>query len=288
MDFNALKYFYYVVKEGSFSKAADELYVSQSAISQQVKKLELHFKQRIFEKTLPKIKLSKFGKELFQISENFYSSSKMFQYEDSRFFGEHDRVVIGFSQIIGSYYVYELLKSLLTRFPKIKVDIVIDSYSNLVSKLLQRELLFFISGNYVINDSSIKGETIEEVKFGFVSSSKIKNRKELKNLYYIKNRADTLGETYQFVKRIERKGDIISDVSSELTKQVILQGKAFKYIPLNMFREEIEMGMMNFFPALKSEMEQTLFSQIVYREESIGDKKLNFFIRYFKNSNVEE
>lgn len=40
MNLNQLKYFLAIVKTGSFSNAADDMYISQSSMSKQIKALE--------------------------------------------------------------------------------------------------------------------------------------------------------------------------------------------------------------------------------------------------------
>lgn len=40
MNLNQLKYFMAIVKTGSFSNAADDMYISQSSMSKQIKALE--------------------------------------------------------------------------------------------------------------------------------------------------------------------------------------------------------------------------------------------------------
>jgi len=287
MDFNALKNFYYVVKTGSFSKAAEELFVSQSAISQQVKKLENSFKKKLFEKTIPKIILSKFGKELYQVTENFYSTTALFHMNESSFFGESESVTLGFSPIVGSFYAEKIFKSFFVKHPKIQVNIVIDTYSNLVAKLLQREILLFYTGNYIINDVALQGQIIEDIEYGCVTSNKITSYEELKHLCYIRNRSDHLGETYQFLEKIPRKCDLITDSSSTLIKELIKQGGFFKYLPKFYFNKEIESGEFNFFPLRHNEVERKIYSQIIYREENIGDKKLEFFLDFFKKNGID-
>ena len=48
LDFNRIKVFYYIFSNQSVAKAARELNITQSAVSQQLKKLELEIKTRLF------------------------------------------------------------------------------------------------------------------------------------------------------------------------------------------------------------------------------------------------
>ena len=64
MELKQLEYFCAVAKEGSFTKAAEACYVSQSAISQQVKALEADFECSLVERQGRSICLTPAGDHL--------------------------------------------------------------------------------------------------------------------------------------------------------------------------------------------------------------------------------
>ena len=55
---NRLQVFYTVAKQLSFTKAAEQLFMTQPAVMFQVKQLEEHFNARLFERSHGKIALS--------------------------------------------------------------------------------------------------------------------------------------------------------------------------------------------------------------------------------------
>ena len=55
-----------VVETGSFSKAANELFISQPALSQQLKKLEKEFNAKLFTRSNKGIELTKEGKIVYK------------------------------------------------------------------------------------------------------------------------------------------------------------------------------------------------------------------------------
>ncbi|EPZ43596.1 LysR family transcriptional regulator [Alicyclobacillus acidoterrestris] len=63
MEIHQLEYFLAIDKYGSFSKAALELCVSQSSISQQIQKLEAEIGTRLFIREPRKVRLSPAGEE---------------------------------------------------------------------------------------------------------------------------------------------------------------------------------------------------------------------------------
>ena len=65
MNVHQLRYFVDVAKYLSFTQAADENYVAQSAISQQIANLEKELGFRLFERTSRSVRLTSAGMSLF-------------------------------------------------------------------------------------------------------------------------------------------------------------------------------------------------------------------------------
>lgn len=83
VDFRYLKAFILTAKYSSFSKAAEELNIAQSAVSRQIKLLEDSLNEELIIRSSKKVILSEKGKELFQASLNFEKTSlEIFQKED--------------------------------------------------------------------------------------------------------------------------------------------------------------------------------------------------------------
>ncbi|WP_125764873.1 LysR family transcriptional regulator [Companilactobacillus hulinensis] len=68
MNFTRLRYFCDVARLQSFSKAADENYISQTAISQQIAKLEDELQVSLIDRTKLPIELTRIGKTVYQRS----------------------------------------------------------------------------------------------------------------------------------------------------------------------------------------------------------------------------
>lgn len=64
--------FYKIAMTGSFSKAADELYITQPAVSYAVKRLENRLGSKLFFRTYKGVKLTHEGEVLFRYIEKAY------------------------------------------------------------------------------------------------------------------------------------------------------------------------------------------------------------------------
>ena len=76
VNFELYKVFYFCAKNSNFSKAAKELFVTQSSVSQSIKKLENEMNIKLFYRTGKNISLSKEGEILFMHIEKAYNIIK--------------------------------------------------------------------------------------------------------------------------------------------------------------------------------------------------------------------
>jgi DNA-binding transcriptional LysR family regulator len=85
LDFRYLKAFMLTAKYASFSKAAQELNIAQSAVSRQIKLLEDILGEELIIRSSKKVMLSEKGKELYQVATNFEKASlQIFEREDRK------------------------------------------------------------------------------------------------------------------------------------------------------------------------------------------------------------
>jgi DNA-binding transcriptional LysR family regulator len=74
MDLHYLWLFYKVAQHLSFSKAADELLLSQPTISMQIRKLETELDMTLFERFGKNVYLSRDGQFIYKYAEKIFNS----------------------------------------------------------------------------------------------------------------------------------------------------------------------------------------------------------------------
>lgn len=85
MDYRYLKAFILTATHSSFSKAAEQLKIAQSAVSRQIKLLEEAVGEELIIRSSKKVLLTQKGKELFMAAQHFDQvSSDIFEKEDLR------------------------------------------------------------------------------------------------------------------------------------------------------------------------------------------------------------
>lgn len=135
------KVFYHVAKEGSISKAANMLYVSQPAVSKAIKVLEEEIGLPLFERTAKGVTMTTEGKVLFEhVTQAFTQLSegeRLLKQMKERSYGA---VRIGISTTLCKYYFLPFLKAFHEAYPKLRIEIV-NRTSPETMKLLEEGLI---------------------------------------------------------------------------------------------------------------------------------------------------
>lgn len=116
------KVFYYTAKLGSVTKAANELAISQPAVSQSLKQLEKSLGVELFQRAARGVSLTGEGQQLFQYVEKGYEQielgvEKIRQMQNL----ELGEVHIGASDMTLRFYLLPYLEKFHERYPDIKV-----------------------------------------------------------------------------------------------------------------------------------------------------------------------
>lgn len=120
LNANHLKIFNSVANNLSFSRAADELYTSQSSVSIQIKKLEEHLGIELFEQLGKRIFLTEAGATLFLYSQKVFSLIDEGIHAIEEIKGNNrGRLLLGASTTPGVYLLPKIIGSFKTIYPRI-------------------------------------------------------------------------------------------------------------------------------------------------------------------------
>lgn len=124
VNFELYKVFYFAAKTMNFSKAAEKLYVSQSAVSQSIKLLEKRLNIKLFFRHTKNMKLTAEGETLFKHIEqafNFIKSGERALFEIGNLI--QGEIRIGASDTICKYFLLPYFKKFHEEYPNIKIHI---------------------------------------------------------------------------------------------------------------------------------------------------------------------
>lgn len=120
-----LKVFQSVANNLSFTKASQELFVSQPAITKHIQKLETAYQTRLFDRQGNKISLTESGRLLLKHCERILDEYKRLEYEMHLLHNEYrGELRLGASSTIAQYVLPPLLASFIAKFPQIGLSLL--------------------------------------------------------------------------------------------------------------------------------------------------------------------
>ncbi|MEJ2424652.1 MAG: LysR family transcriptional regulator [Candidatus Thiodiazotropha sp.] len=124
MELTALKAFIQVAREGSFSLAAESLFLTQPAISKRVAGLEHELEVRLFDRVGRQIFLTEAGRHLLPRAEQMLQDEADIRRSLSNLSGEvSGRLAMATSHHIGLHRLPPTLRAYTDRFPGVALDI---------------------------------------------------------------------------------------------------------------------------------------------------------------------
>ena len=172
LDLNLVKVFYVVAKDSSITKASKELFISQPAVSQSIKKLEQELGGTLFYRSNKGIKLTEEGKIFFDyVKDSFEYLQKGKQSFCSYKNLQSGVVNIGISTILTKIVLKDVLKKFSTLYPLVKLNIINEASPKLVEGL-QKGLYDFVIINKAENSSGLVECFLQELKLCFVCNPK--------------------------------------------------------------------------------------------------------------------
>ncbi|PTN08418.1 LysR family transcriptional regulator [Mangrovibacterium marinum] len=140
-----------VAEKLSFSKAAEELFISQPAVTKHVKELENKLNTALFDRKGNKIYLTQAGKLAYQHFKRIRELYGEMEFELGRLNDAHRGLLqIGASSTISQYVLPAVLAAFHQRYPQIKLDLFNGNSFEMERKLLNHEIDLAL----VENDSS--------------------------------------------------------------------------------------------------------------------------------------
>lgn len=120
-----LKVFQSVAKNLSFTKASQELFVSQPAITKHIQELETTYQTRLFDRQGSKIYLTESGKLLLEHCERILEDYKWLEYEMHLLHNEYTgELRLGASTTVAQYVLPPLLANFISKFPQVSLSLM--------------------------------------------------------------------------------------------------------------------------------------------------------------------
>ena len=151
--FSGMNYVYEVYKEKSFSKAAENLYISQPALSAMIKKVETKVGMPLFDRSTTPIQLTDCGKKYIKTAEKIMDLEDEFAYYVGNMHElKTGHLSLGGSYLFSSFIFPPLIEKFRAAYPNVKVSLFEGHTPLLEQKLFAGELDIIID-NYLLDES---------------------------------------------------------------------------------------------------------------------------------------
>jgi LysR family transcriptional regulator, regulator for metE and metH len=156
MEIRHLRLIKAIVEEGSITKAIDKLYLTQSALSHQLKEAEYQLGTKIFLRESKKLILTKAGEKLYKVATEVLEKLSDTEKEIKQMiFGEIGEIRISTECYSSYHWLPSVLKQFRVLYPNIDVKIVMEATHYPLQKLLANVLDIAIVSD-TIKDENIK------------------------------------------------------------------------------------------------------------------------------------
>lgn len=120
-----LRVFYAAAKNLSFSKAAQELYITQPAVTRHIRTLEENYDVLLFERQGNRIELTAAGQIMLEHVESILGAYQSLSYDMHQLSNKHvGELRLGASSTIAQYVIAPYLASFLSYFPDVSVSLI--------------------------------------------------------------------------------------------------------------------------------------------------------------------
>lgn len=137
MRYVQLRAFHYVATCGGFSRAAEELLLTQPAISDQVRKLEEEYDVLLFNRQRKQVVLTAAGEQLLQITRRLFDSEQ----QAMQFLSESRALQSGNLRIVAdsAHHLLHILAAFRKRYPGVRISVRAGNTETVVNSLYNYE-----------------------------------------------------------------------------------------------------------------------------------------------------
>ena len=282
MNLRDLKYIVEVAREKNFARASAKVFVSQPALSMQIKKLEETLGVEIFERDKQNFLITPVGAEIIKKAEIILQESEEIKMIAKNSKDPHKgEIRIGAFPTVASYFLPNFVKNIHKKFPYLKIFLIEAKSAELITKLKSGEIDFCLLA-MPIKDDNLIGEKIFSEKFllatpkghPFSKKSKIQikelRKQELMLLEDGHCMRDQALEICSMVKAFENQD--FKATSLETLRQMVANGTGITLMPEIAVRSDDKISYVKIFNApfrtigiyyRKSSVQKNLIKEII-------------------------
>ncbi|CAM3271644.1 LysR family transcriptional regulator [Filibacter tadaridae] len=281
-----------VIEEGSISQAARISFVSQPAVTSQIRQLEKHYGVALFDRTGGKLMLTEAGSTLYPYAKEIIDYYKRSE-EAVNGIANQDAATlnIGASLTIGDYLLPSILGKFQREHENVKLNITIGNTPNTLASLENRDIdIALIEGIVSHDDFQIKKFGEDELILITSSNHRWNDKNEINIEELVEEKMIFREENAgirKIVESILEKNNILDKVKSRVElgstqsiKSAVEAGLGISIVPKLSVKKELELGVLKHVSISGVHIIRDLW--LVEIPSRFPKKSLNVFIKYLK------
>jgi LysR family transcriptional regulator for metE and metH len=168
-----------ITEEGSIVNSSKRLFLTQSALSHQLKELEEQLGFKVFHRARNKWELTEEGNELYKLANNIFASIE-------KSFNKIQKITTGSVGSIGvstkCFSFYQGLPNFIQKmgllYPEITVDLILEATHQPIAKILSNEIDIAIVTSNPENELLLSVEVFEDEIFAIMHKENLLNKVE--------------------------------------------------------------------------------------------------------------
>lgn len=287
MTLKELNFFYKLCENSSVTQIANELNISQSAISISIKSLENKLGEKLFDRVGKKLILNERGRYFKEMTYNHYlalnDSKTIFQ--NNKLAG---KIKVAASKTIANYIMPNIYYDFLCKYEEVKLEIDSVNSSIIIQKILNGELdIGLIEAS--CEDINIKKEKILDDELIIVTSDS-KSPKEMfidsiDKKWILREIGSGTRDTFiKHLPNIEAKLDIFMELYEfdEIKKILMKNSDTVTAISKVAVKEELENNELFEIKLINIELKREF--NLIYHKEKIKSKLFEVFEKFIKEN----
>jgi len=286
MNFNQLKAFYYAVKFGSLSAAAEALYITQPAVTKQIQQLQTTYGVRLLNRFGKKMVPTDAGEVLFDFADKIFQFESQAE-ESLRDFQQRKsgRLRIHASESFGAYYLPFIINLFRKKYPKVHVSVNVFPNQEIIDNTVKLETdMGFISYPCEHKKLAIQ-EVLEDRLVLIVPPSHPFSRKKLLEPHQIDGQPIIMHEngsaSREIVDDFIRRNHLSISVSLELSnneaiKRAVEEGIGISLISEHVVNEEVKRKKLKSIPLADPALKRKFY--LIYHKDKYLSQPFQIFI----------
>ena len=287
-----LQVFHAVARQLSFTKAAEALFMTQPAVTFQIKQLEEHFSTRLFDRGHGRIALTPAGDIVLDYAERILGLSAELDTRLKEMTGEvAGALLIGASMTIAEFLLPQVLGEFRARYPKVLPRLIVANSETVESRVAEYTLdLGFIEAPShlptLVSDFCADDElqVLCAPGHALAQLEAVTPRQLLEHAFVSREPGSGTREvTDKYLQAAGIRPDSLDTVmelgSPEAIKGLVSTGLGFAIMSRSTVSKEIELGQLAAIP-LEPRLMRPL--SVVYSKEKVRSRLANTFIEFAK------